>query len=135
MQKISGLALIVIGFLHSMIALVIPGVLGFSGIWQEIINAGASDAVKVESLRIWGYYWFLVPGFLMIILGTLCYWIEHQVNHPLPSFVGWSLLIFSCSCIVLDIDTGFWLVLLVAINEIIATRRKQSGEHNMIQIK
>ncbi|MBE9094119.1 DUF6463 family protein [Tychonema sp. LEGE 07203] len=133
MEKISGLALIVLGLVHSLIALAIPGAIGFSGIWQEIIDAGVVDTVKPESLRIWGYYWFLVLGFLMIIYGLLCYWIENQLNQPLPSFAGWSLLVFSGFCIVLDIDTGVWLVLLVAINAIVASWRKRSVQLNVKQ--
>jgi hypothetical protein len=121
MKKINGLALIVIGVLHSAIALGIPSAVGFSGIWQEIIDLGVIDAVKPNQLRIWGYYWFLVPGFLMILYGFLCHWIENQLDLPLPTFVGWGLLIFSCFCILLDIDSGFWLVLLVAVNAIANT--------------
>ena len=123
MRKISGLALIAIGLLHSLLALVMPGVIGFSGIWKEIGDVGVVDAVKSESLRIWGYYWFLVPGFLMIIYGHLCHWIENQLSRPLPSFAGWGLLAVAGFCIVLDVDTGFWLVLLVAVNMIVASRR------------
>ncbi len=127
MRKISGLALLAIGLLHILLALVMPGVIGFSGIWKEIGDAGVIDAVKSESLRIWGYYWFLVPGFFMIIYGLLCHWIENQLNHPLPSFAGWGLLAVAGFCIVLDLDTGFWLVLLVAINMIVASRRTRQA--------
>lgn len=133
MEKINGLALIVIGLLHSLIALVIPGAIGFSGIWQDIIEAGVLDVVKPDSLRIWGYYWCLALGFLMTIYGFLCYWIENQLNQPLPSLAGWSLLVFSVFCIVLDVDTGFWLVLLVAINEIVASWRKHPVQPNVRQ--
>jgi Family of unknown function (DUF6463) len=123
MRKISGLALITIGLLHSLIALIMPGAIGFSGIWQEIANAGVVDAVTSESLRIWGYYWFLVPGLFLIFCGCLCHWIEHQLDHPLPVFAGWGLLAIACFCIVLDVDTGFWLVLVVAMNAIVASQR------------
>ncbi|MCU0542050.1 MAG: DUF6463 family protein [Oscillatoriaceae cyanobacterium Prado104] len=123
MKKINGLALIAIGLLHSAIALGIPGAMGFSGIWQEIIDLGAIDAAKPNELRIWGYYWLLMPGFLLILFGFLCHWIENQLNLPLPAFVGWGLLIFSCFGILLDIDTGFWLVLLVAVNAIVTSRQ------------
>ena len=123
MRKISGLALVAIGLLHSLLALVMPGAIGFSGIWKEIGDVGVVDAVKSESLRIWGYYWFLVPGFLMIIYGLLCHWIENQLNRPLPSFAGWGLLAVAGFCIVLDVDNGFWLVLLVVVNMIAASRR------------
>lgn len=122
-MKGSGLALIAIGLLHTLIALVMPGAIGFGGIWQEIANVGVIDAVNPESLRIWGYYWFLVSGFLVLFCGFLCHWIEHHLNRALPGFAGWSLLMITCFGIVLDIDTGFWLVLLVAINAIVASQR------------
>ncbi|MBE9079089.1 hypothetical protein IQ241_17590 [Romeria aff. gracilis LEGE 07310] len=125
MSKISGTALIAIGLLHSLLALLMPGIFGFSDIWQDIAAAGVVDAASPESLRIWGYYWLLMPGFLLIPFGLLCYWIEHQLDLPLPSFVGWGLLAIALFGIVLDIDTGFWLVLVVAINAIVASRLKQ----------
>ncbi len=123
MKKISGLALIIIGLLHTLIGLLLPGVIGFSGVWQEIVNVGVIDAAKLESLRIWGYYWFLMPGLLVILYGLLYYWVENQLNASFPSFVGWGLLLVASFGIVLDIDTGFWLVLIVAINVIVASQR------------
>jgi Family of unknown function (DUF6463) len=73
MKKISGYALVIIGLLHSLIGLVLPGAIRFSGIWQEIIDVGVIDAAKPDSLRIWGYYWVLMPGFIMILLEFLCH--------------------------------------------------------------
>jgi hypothetical protein len=132
-KKISGLALMVIGLLHSLIALATPGAVGFSGIWQDIINAGVVDAATPDAPVIWGYYWFLASGLLMMIYGCLCYWIENQLNQLLPSFAGWSLLILSALGIVLDLDTGFWLVLLVAINAIVVSLRHQDVQYNTRQ--
>lgn len=125
MQKISGLALIIIGLLHSAIALLIPGTIGFSGIWEEIFDIGVFDAVNPEYIRILGYYWFVISGLLAILYGLLCHWIENQLNYPLPPFVGWGLLTLACFGIALDIDTGLWLVLLVAINAIVASQRSK----------
>jgi hypothetical protein len=108
MKKISGFALIITGLLHSLLALLLPGAVGFSGIWQEIIDVGVIDAAKSDSLGIWGYYWFLMSGFIMILLGFLCQWVENQLNASLPWFIGWGLLLIAGFGIVLDIDTGFW---------------------------
>jgi len=102
---------------------VIPEIIGFRGIWKEIANVGIIDAVNPESFRIWGYYWFLIPGFLLIICGLLCHWIENQLGLPLPPFASWGLLAIAVFGIVLDLDTGFWLVLVVAINAIVASLR------------
>jgi Family of unknown function (DUF6463) len=133
MEKISGFALITIGLLHSLIGLVMPGAVGFSGVWQEIVDVGIIDAAKSDSLRIWGYYWFLMPGFIVILYGLLCYWVENQLNAPLPSFVGWGLLLVAGFGIVLDIDTGFWLVLIVAINAIVASQRGDRSPQSDIE--
>ncbi|NJK51622.1 MAG: hypothetical protein HC936_00565 [Leptolyngbyaceae cyanobacterium SU_3_3] len=122
MKKVSGLALIAIGLLHSLIALVFPGILGFSGIWPEIVNAGIVDAANAEALRIWGLLLASDARILAHRFGSLCHWIEHQLDLPLPSFVGWGLLAIALFGIVLDIDTGFWLVLVVAVNAMAAGR-------------
>jgi hypothetical protein len=45
------------------------------------------------------------------------------LNHALPLLAGWGLLAIACFGIILDIDTGFWLVLLIAINAIVASHR------------
>ncbi len=123
MRRINGIALIVIGLLHSL-ALIIPGAIGFPGIWNEISQNGFIDVVSGGNLRIWGYYWFLIPGFALMILGIICTWVERRLSRPLPAFFGWSLLAFSVFGIALDTDTGFWLVLLVAINIIVSSKRR-----------
>jgi len=45
MRKISGLALVAIGLFHILIALFLPGAIGFSSIWQGIVAVGIVDAV------------------------------------------------------------------------------------------
>jgi hypothetical protein len=127
MKKVSGLALVLIGLLHSLLGLMAPQLIGFEGIWQAIANSGVIDAAKPDALQIWGYYWFLIAGFFLMLLGCLCYWIENHLDLPLPVFVGWGLLVIACFGIVLDIDSGFWLVLLVAVNAIALSRfRRQT---------
>ena len=133
MKNISGLALTIIGLLHSLLALVMPGVLGFSGIWQEIIDVGVIDAAKPDSLRIWGYYWCLMSGLIVILFGLLCHWVENQLNASLPWFVSWGLLLVAGFGILLDIDTGFWLILLVAINAIVVSQRGNRSPQSDIE--
>ncbi|MEA5449563.1 DUF6463 family protein [Leptolyngbya sp. CCNP1308] len=122
MSKISGFALLAIALLHSLIGLTLPGLIGFEGIWQDIADIGVVDAAKPEALRIWGYYWFLLAGFFLVLCGGLCHWVEHSLNRVLPAFVGWALLAIALFGIGLDLDTGFWLVLPVAINILVASR-------------
>ena len=92
MQKTSGLAIIAIALLHSLIGLIAPGLIGFEGIWQDIAASGVFDAAKPDTLSIWGYYWFLLAGFFLMLCGGLCYWVEHSLDRVLPAFVGWGLL-------------------------------------------
>ncbi|NCJ07917.1 hypothetical protein GS597_15660 [Synechococcales cyanobacterium C] len=127
MEKINGLAIIAIALLHSLLGLIAPGLFGFDGIWQEIASSGVVDAVKPDSLRIWGYYWFLISGFLLMLYGCLCYWVEHHLSRPLPAFAGWGLLAIALFGIGLDLDTGFWLVLPVATNILVAARAKAAS--------
>lgn len=127
MKKVSGLALVSIALLHSLIGLIAPGLIGFEGIWQDIANSGVIDAAKPDALRIWGYYWFLISGLFLMLFGGVCHWIENQLDLPLPPFAGWGLLVIACFGIVLDIDSGFWLVLLIALNAIAVSRfRRQT---------
>jgi Family of unknown function (DUF6463) len=133
MKKISGLALAIIGLLHSLLALVMPGAIGFSGVWQEIIDVGVIDAAKSDSLRIWGYYWFLMSGFIMILFGLLCHWVENQLNAFLPWFIGWGLLLIAGFGILLDMDTGFWVVLIFAINAIVVSQQSSSVPNENIE--
>ena len=126
MRGVNGIALIVIGLLHSL-ALVIPGAIGFQGIWSEIRRTGVIDAVSGSSganLRVWGYYWFLIPGFMLIILGMLCAWVERSVQRSVPAFVGWALLAFCAFAILPDTGTGFWLVVAVAFSMMFAAKRE-----------
>ncbi|MFH0351977.1 MAG: DUF6463 family protein [Chromatiales bacterium] len=122
MRGINGLVLVVIGLLHCL-ALFLPGAIGFPGIWSEILDAGLVDAVSGKALRIWGYYWFLMPGFVLIVLGMLCAWVERSLMRPVPAPVGWALVLCAVFGIVLDTDTGFWFVLFVAISMIVAAKR------------
>lgn len=122
MRGINGLVLVGIGLLHCL-ALFLPGAIGFPGIWSEIRDAGLVDAVSSKALRIWGYYWFLMPGFVLIVLGMLCAWVERSLMRPVPAPVGWALVLCAVFGIVLDTDTGFWLVLFVASSMIVAAKR------------
>lgn len=124
MPKISGLALVAIALLHSLVGLIWPELVGFGNIWPDIAAAGVVDVAKPEALRIWGYYWFLLSGFLLMLFGGLCHWIEHHLSCSLPAFAGWGLLVIALFGIGLDLDTGFWLVLPVAINVLIAARAR-----------
>jgi len=126
MRGINGVALVVIGLLHS-VALFVPGAIGFPGIWSEIREAGFVDAVSSSALRIWGYYWFLMLGFALIVLGMLCAWVERTLKRAVPARVGWALLALAAFGIILDTDTGFWLGLLVAVSMIVAAKRGVSS--------
>ncbi|MCI0491283.1 MAG: DUF6463 family protein [Blastocatellia bacterium] len=84
--------LISLGLLHSIV--------GFSAGWKVIVDiAGSrfwntihtSDVPLSRPLLLW----FLVSGFMLIILGHLAFWVERRIRRPLPAFFGLELLAFS----------------------------------------
>lgn len=51
-------------------------------------------------------------------------WIEYYLSRPLPDFPSWGLLAIALVGLGLDRDTGFWLVLPVASNILVAVRAR-----------
>ena len=89
-----------IGLLHS-------GV-GFSAgrtVLAEIAREGFWDTIHTDSTPISRplLEWFLVSGFLLLILGHLALWAERHARRPLPAALGVELLIFG---LVLGVVSG-----------------------------
>lgn len=59
-------------------------------------------------------FWALLTGVLALLLGQLALWITKQ-GKPLPSSLGWQLLIVTLVCGVLMPVSGGWLLLVPAI--------------------
>ena len=108
MRGLSGALLIGIGLLHTLFGLVVGRhrvtAIARDGLW----NAVGSDLGRNS------IFWFLFTGFVLLILGHLCLWVERTSLRPVPALVGWELLALAALGIVLMPASSFWLVLSVA---------------------
>ena len=121
MRGTSGLLLIGVGILHTVL-----GVFKGHSLLSEISrSAFATETGRrlVTGLGKEFVFWFLFGGFLMLVLGHFFTWVERRLNHAVPSFIGWELVLLSVVGLVLMPLSGFWLVLGVAIYAIVAARR------------
>ncbi|MBI1749247.1 MAG: hypothetical protein HY234_07255 [Acidobacteria bacterium] len=125
MLRRSSTWLIAIGLLHSVLGIVWAA--GSPALRAEFIRSGLLDAVNDHSPRATFYFWFLLAGFCMILLGQLGLWAERALQRPLPAFVGWELLVIALFGVVLDPDSGFWLLLALAIYILVTAQRAARG--------
>ncbi len=99
--KYSGIFLALTGALHNFLGTILG--------WEALLRIAAGGYFSsVEFFN--GVFWFLIVGFALILLGHLSHWIIQSTNAPLPSFVGWYLLIVSVIGIFLMPVSGFWLL-------------------------
>lgn len=122
MRGIAGALLAVIGALHLGLGLAVAGSLRSAVASGRIVNPVESFANSPISLE----FWFLMFGFPLLILGHLAAWVERRLDRSLPAFVGWELLALSALGVLLDPDSGFWLVLAVAL--VILWRSRKSPD-------
>lgn len=121
MRGTSGLLLVAIGVLHTAV-----GILNGKSVMSRISGATFSPEASRQLIGALGkqfVFWFLFGGLLMLVLGHLLTWIERRLDRPVPSFVGWELLVLSLVGLFVMPVSGFWLVLAVAIYTIVSGRR------------
>src|SRR5262245_8115110 len=121
MRGITGLLLIAIGILHTVVG-VVSGRSVVSRISEATFSTEASRQL-VAGLGKQFAFWFLFGGFLLLVLGHLLTWVERRLGRAVPSFVGWELLALSVAGLLVMPVSGFWLVLAVAIYAIVRARR------------
>jgi len=129
MRGTSGLLLIGIGVLHT-----IFGVFQGYSVLSRISHTTFSTETGRQLVTALGrqfVFWFLFGGLLMLVLGHLFTWIEQRLNHRVPSFIGWELLVLSVNGLALMPLSGFWLVLAVAIYTILGARRSRHTPGNV----
>ena len=123
MRGMSGLLLIVIGVLHTVVG-IFTGYSVLSQISRATFSTEASRQL-VAALGRQFVFWFLFGGLLMLALGHLLTWIERRLGRPVPVFIGWELLALSLAGLVIMPVSGFWLVLGVAIYTIVMASRSR----------
>ena len=121
MRGMSGLLLIGIGVLHTII-----GVFTGRGVLSRVVGATFFDEINrqlVMSLGRQFVFWFVFGGVLLIVLGHLVMWVERRLSRPAPAFVGWELVIVSAIGLVFFPVSGFWLLLAAGIHMIVTAGR------------
>lgn len=126
MRGTSGLLLIGIGLLHT-----VYGLITGYGLFMQIDRAAFSTEAGRQLVRGLGrefVFWFLFGGILMLVLGQLFMWIERRLQHRVPAFVAWELLVLSIIGLAFLPVSGFWLVLGVAIYTLVVARRGPTAD-------
>jgi Family of unknown function (DUF6463) len=103
--KLSGRLLIITGVIHTLVGLLI-GYPYLLEMWQ----AGLWNSVDPDMSRV-AIFWFLLFGFLLMILGQMV----ASYTHPISKMLSWSLLILSIVGAFMMPISGFWLVIPQAI--------------------
>jgi len=114
----NGTYLLAIGALHQIVGVCAgvgwiaqPGV-GARAPLIEIVQGGVLGAVEPDGARI-SLVWFLLFGFVLLILGSLVRWLEMRFL-PLPRSLAVHVMFLSVLGVVLMPASGFWLCLPVA---------------------
>jgi energy-converting hydrogenase Eha subunit E len=124
LRGLGGLALAGIGALHAVLGMLVASQLGAMLRAGHVFDAVSSSARPGVSLE----FWFLMFGAPLLLLGQLAAWVERTANRPLPRFFGWELLALGVVGVALDPDSGFWLILAVAVYVLLRRRTGRAGE-------
>jgi len=112
MRITSGTLLIATGILHQLVGFVAGLALTVDGVERnllaEVAELGVVDSIVADLART-AWFWFLVTGFALVILGDLARRIENR-GTVLPASLGWQLLALGIAGGVLMPASGFWLV-------------------------
>ena len=100
-----GWALVITGLIHTVFGLV-----AFRSALADLAGDGLLNAVG-ESYERHTAVWFLITGFVMILLGMLVHHLNRTLGRPAPRWLGWGLVVLAVIGLVLIPASGFWLVL------------------------
>ncbi len=129
MKKINGYLLLFLGLLHVAVG-VVGGWSQFVsiadyGIWNALIQHSQTVCMKtLGCLQLNGTWWFVAWGLMLILFGLLCTWVEVILNQTVPAFIAWLLFLICSVCAILMPASGFWLVMIVALNMVLCARKK-----------
>ena len=120
MPRISGPIFIVCGLLHIGV-----GIATLRDPMAAIARAGFLNAVEPHYDRR-AAFWFFFAGALMLLLGQAYIWIERKLCRRVPAFLGWQMFAIAAAGAALIPASGFWIVIPLGINIVIAARREAS---------
>ena len=119
--KINGTLLMLGGILH----VVLGSVAGWAslkkiavlGFWNALV--GQSQAMCLASLscmQINTFWWFVVFGLMLILIGYWVHWCEHHQQQQIPLPASILLAAIALTCAIIMPVSGFWLVVVIALN-------------------
>ncbi len=116
--KFSGLFLVITGIIHTVVGLIMAKDIYLAMLRDRLYNSVGEDYSRNTA------FWFLLFGFLLILLGqTMQYYIKKE-QKPSPLFLGyWLLAIGVVGCFIMP-ASGFWLVLPQSMIIILAKRKE-----------
>lgn len=100
--KYSGWYLVAVGVIHNAVGLLLG-----QDILINIIKDGLINTIHMEYDRNF-LFWFLMIGFFWIGIGIHWQSILRTYERPLPSFLGWGVLIFALMGVMLSPLSGIW---------------------------
>ena len=109
----SGQLLIATGVLHQAVGLLgglgIGEELGGRNLFAELARGGVVDSIGSDFARM-AWFWFLITGFVLLMLGGLVHTIERR-GEPLPASLGWQMGALAIAGAAFIPVSGFWLLI------------------------
>jgi hypothetical protein len=117
--KYSGKLMIATGIIHNAIGVI----MGWS-ILKEIWMNGFFNTITTQMDRA-AIFWFLFSGFLMMMIGKMMDDYIIEFNSPLPSKIGYYLLVLVVTGAAMMPVSGFWIVIPQALLIIFSAQKKE----------
>ncbi len=108
MKNWIGKSIIIIGAIDTLL-----GMIFLHEVWKELMADGLFNTVNGEPPRE-AFFWFVMAGVLMILIGVLVDWIQENLD-TLPRFLGWALLAITVFTVFIMPASGAWLFLIPTI--------------------
>lgn len=109
----SGLLLIATGMLHQAVGVLgglgIGEELGGRNLFAEVARGGVIDSIGSDFARM-AWFWFLITGFTLLMLGGLARHLERR-GESLPASFGWQLGVLGIAGAAFIPASGFWLLI------------------------
>ena len=116
--KYSGILLIATGILHTIVAIA----MGID-VYAEMIKDGLFNSVKEDPMK--GFvFWFFICGLLIILLGYVTHDYIKKTQSPIPTSIGYSILLLSILGCIVEPISGFGLFIPQALIIIFSNKKK-----------
>jgi len=99
-----GLTLVLTGLFHTVL-----GLIGFMNHLQPMVAEGLWDTVGSGQWERATAFWYLMLGFVLILLGYTVDWLMKKKGIAPPVSLGWMLFAICLIGIIVMPTSGFWL--------------------------